>query len=338
MNEVQILTSNEIVRHNFDKYKEDLKRFSEKTNNNFEIESVDTTSWFLFDHKVTGEEFNERIEKIGEHLIELNKSQIELTREFRVIYEAFESLDKDYISGILSSIKSAEIAFNNSVYAINKAVYAIEELQKAQKDIKSTVDVQKRIINGLSDFNKRLNKNKHLDDVDKIWEDTQKLSVILDNIKAKIVKLEKAKNETISKVGYLEKSIQNENIETKKLLEKITYSVEDIQKNIGSVIEDQKLLANNLKDLQNKIYKNSHLDDIDVMWENTQYMMNTINELSNKLNNLEQEKNSLLLKNEELINLIKNKKDESKKIQNLSIATAILFVIVVVNFVVNYLR
>lgn len=62
MNEVQILTSNEIVRHNFDKYKEDLKRFSEKTNNNFEIESVDT-KWFLFDHKVTGKEFNDRIEK-----------------------------------------------------------------------------------------------------------------------------------------------------------------------------------------------------------------------------------------------------------------------------------
>ena len=90
--------------------------------------------------------------------------------------------------------------------------------------------------------------------------------------------------------------------------------------------------------MQNKIYKNKHFDDIDVMWENTQYMMNTINELSNKLNNLEQEKNSLLLKNEELVDLIKSKKDESKKIQNLSIATAILFVIVVVNFAVNYLR
>lgn len=234
MNEIQLLANEDIKRHNFDKYKEDLKKFSEKADNDFEIPKVETESWLVFDHKVTGDELNSVTRKIGEHLIELNKNQIELTKEFRVIYEAFESLDKDYISGILSSLKSAEIAFNNSVYAI-------EELQKTQKDIELTINVQKRIIKGLSDFNETLNAN-------------------------------------------------------------------------------------------------SHLDDIDVMWENTQYMMNAINELSNKLNNLEQEKNSLLLKNKELVDLIKSKKDESKKIQNLSIATAILFVFVVVNFAVNYLR
>ena len=105
MNEIQLLANEDIKRHNFDKYKEDLKKFSEKADNDFEIPKVETESWLVFDHKVTGDELNSVTRKIGEHLIELNKNQIELTKEFRVIYEAFESLDKDYISGIYLHLK-----------------------------------------------------------------------------------------------------------------------------------------------------------------------------------------------------------------------------------------
>ena len=40
MNEIQLFTNNEITRHNFDKYKEDLKRFSEKSEKSLDIKAA----------------------------------------------------------------------------------------------------------------------------------------------------------------------------------------------------------------------------------------------------------------------------------------------------------
>ena len=123
-----------------------------------------------------------------------------------------------------------------------------------------------------------------------MWEDTQRLSINLDNLKTKVNKFEKRKNELFDKIEELEQIINYKNNENKKIIENIVYSIEKLQRDIKVVEENQKLFDNNIGDLQKKIEKNGHFNDIDVMWENTQYMMNTINELSNKLNNLEQER------------------------------------------------
>ena len=161
------------------------------------------------------------------HLIDLNKRQIEITKEFRVIYDAFESLDKDYISGIIASLKSAEKAY--------------DETQKAQKDIQRTMYVQEKIIEGLENFKNRLDSK-------------------------------------------------------------------------------------------------THLEDIDDMWENTQQIAATMNYLNAKITNLEDERNDLLAKNEQLAEIINNKKEESEKLKKLNIAVIILFVLVIVNFVVSNFR
>ena len=338
MNEIQILTSKEISKHNFDKYKNALKRFSEKPDYDFEIPSVETDSFLIFDHKVTGEELNDITERIGEHLIEINKNQNELVKEFKVIYNAFESLDKDYIGGILSSIKSAEIAFNNSVYAINKAVYAIEELQKAQKDIKSTIDIQKKLIKGFVDFQNKLNKNVHLDDIDKIWDKTQLLNSNLDKLKAKINKLEEDKNVIIAKIEKLTECIEYEKKINKNSIEKIVYTIENIQKSINEIKLKQEDFVNKINVFQNKIDKNVHFGDIDNIWKNTHLLMDNFESLNNKIVNLENERNDLLVKNEQLAEIINNKKEESEKLKKLSIGVIILFVLVIVNFVVSTFR
>lgn len=227
MNELTVLNSTNISKHNFDKYKNDLKKFSEQENSDFQISRVDTSTLMFFDHKVTGEELNRITRQVGNHLIDLNKRQIEITKEFRVIYDAFESLDKDYISGIIASLKSAEKAY--------------DETQKAQKDIQRTMYVQEKIIEGLENFKNRLDSK-------------------------------------------------------------------------------------------------THLEDIDDMWENTQQIAATMNYLNAKITNLEDERNDLLAKNEQLAEIINNKKEESKKLKKLNIAVIILFVLVIVNFVVSNFR
>lgn len=227
MNELTVLNSTNISKHNFDKYKNDLKKFSEQENSDFQISRVDTSKLMFFDHKVTGEELNRITRQVGNHLIDLNKRQIEITKEFRVIYDAFESLDKDYISGIIASLKSAEKAY--------------DETQKAQKDIQRTMYVQEKIIEGLENFKNRLDSK-------------------------------------------------------------------------------------------------THLEDIDDMWENTQQIAATMNYLNAKITNLEDERNDLLAKNEQLAEIINNKKEESEKLKKLNIAVIILFVLVIVNFVVSNFR
>ena len=227
MNELTVLNSTNISKHNFDKYKNDLKKFSEQENSDFQITTVDTSTLMFFDHKVTGKELNRITSQVVNHLIDLNKRQIEITKEFRVIYDAFESLDKDYISGIIASLKSAEKAY--------------DETQKAQKDIQRTMYVQEKIIEGLENFKNRLDSK-------------------------------------------------------------------------------------------------THLEDIDDMWENTQQIAATMNYLNAKITNLEDEKNDLLAKNEQLAEIINNKKEESEKLKKLNIAVIILFVLVIVNFVVSNFR
>ncbi len=227
MNELTVLNSTNISKHNFDKYKNDLKKFSEQENSDFQISTVDTSTLMFFDHKVTGKELNRITSQVVNHLIDLNKRQIEITKEFRVIYDAFESLDKDYISGIIASLKSAEKAY--------------DETQKAQKDIQRTMYVQEKIIEGLENFKNRLDSK-------------------------------------------------------------------------------------------------THLEDIDDMWENTQQIAATMNYLNAKITNLEDERNDLLAKNEQLAEIINNKKEESEKLKKLNIAVIILFVLVIVNFVVSNFR
>lgn len=227
MNELTVLNSTNISKHNFDKYKNDLKKFSEQENSDFQITTVDTSTLMFFDHKVTGKELNRITSQVVNHLIDLNKRQIEITKEFRVIYDAFESLDKDYISGIIASLKSAEKAY--------------DETQKAQKDIQRTMYVQEKIIEGLENFKNRLDSK-------------------------------------------------------------------------------------------------THLEDIDDMWENTQQIAATMNYLNAKITNLEDERNDLLAKNEQLAEIINNKKEESEKLKKLNIAVIILFVLVIVNFVVSNFR
>ena len=97
-----------IQKYNFDIAKERIKEFSEKTSSEITLKKVDTSAWLIFDHNVTGEEFNSRIQVIQRHLRELNETNNKTIKEFREIYKTFDYLDKEYVAGILANIKALE--------------------------------------------------------------------------------------------------------------------------------------------------------------------------------------------------------------------------------------
>lgn len=100
----------------------------------------------------------------------------------------------------------------------------------------------------------------------------------------------------------------------------------------------QEKIIEGLENFKNRLDSKTHLEDIDDMWENTQQIAATMNYLNAKITNLEDERNDLLAKNEQLAEIINNKKEESEKLKKLNIAVIILFVLVIVNFVVSNFR
>ena len=131
-----------IKTHNFEDAKRRLKEVSEKKIEGFEINIVGTKDKFLFlegDHKVTGEEFNDRIIAINQHLTNLHTKTYENNKEFGEVYNALEALDKDYIAVILTSIN------------------AIEEVSKHMREEIDTIkEVQKKILENFQKFKQEL--------------------------------------------------------------------------------------------------------------------------------------------------------------------------------------
>ena len=131
-----------IKTHNFEDAKRRLKEVSEKKIEGFEINIVGTKDKFLFlegDHKVTGDEFNDRIIAINQHLTNLHTKTYENNKEFGEVYNALEALDKDYIAVILTSIN------------------AIEEVSKHMREEIDTIkEVQKKILENFQKFKQEL--------------------------------------------------------------------------------------------------------------------------------------------------------------------------------------
>ena len=145
-----------IKTHNFEDAKRRLKEVSEKKPEEFEIGLVKLKEkfWFLKEvgeHKVTGDEFNSRINAIQQHLINLHTKTYENNKEFGEVYNALEALDKDYIAVILTSIN------------------AIEEVSKHMREEIDTIkEVQKKTLENFQKFKQELKM-----DIDEISNESQ---------------------------------------------------------------------------------------------------------------------------------------------------------------------
>jgi DNA repair exonuclease SbcCD ATPase subunit len=148
----------------FNKKKNELKAFSKKLPKEAELPSVPVTGglfgWFNYD--VTGSDFNRLTESIQDKMIEQNKVLVRTIQEFNTIYDTFSALDKEYIQGILVSLKAAEEA--NA-----KAIKGIKGVEVNQIEIKQMINQQKQVIQVLQSFKEKIERIEHLTDVDTIF-------------------------------------------------------------------------------------------------------------------------------------------------------------------------
>lgn len=299
---VEVIDSGKIIAKEFNRCKEDLKLFSEQTEADLILSRVDT-DWFLGfgSHTVTGKELNTLTSQIQEYLIRFNNINNRIIREFSAVYKTFNALDNEYIKNIMYSMKKSN-------EAINKANLGLIEAEKRIEDIKNTngrIEVTQNNIKVIQD---KLQIAQQ--DIDKHMGILSKIVEGLTNFKTKI-----------DSYRHL-KDIDNmwENLE--KLVNKISTVSQDIddikintQKNVSEL--------NDIKRFKDKLENYRHLEDIDEIWKDLDYLkvikskletVENIERLINDVEGLKKINSSLELRLKNTFNFIEEQK---KRIENL---------------------
>lgn len=292
-----------IKRHSFDQAKNRLKEFSEKTEAELEIEKVRTDGGFLGlgNHKVTGNEFNERLETIQIHFIAVNTINNKVIKEFREVYNALDALDKEYITSIVANVKAIEktsddVRVQQGILKQHNEKLANQQskLDAHQAEIEKTVANISKIVTALKAFKEKLECYKHLTDIDKIWNDCKTIQSEIQVVSDSIKKFSKKATEDIAAANNKNKALsdqvngdiltlRNEANSFKEffsdLSEKIKCTVDLLNKQIP-IIKETSSFAEQLKNI-------AHIDDVDSMWNDISEAKESFNTIENSLENID---------------------------------------------------
>ncbi len=264
-----------IQTHDFEKSKNQLKKFSEETTTDLDLKRVDSGKGVgeffgdLFcgrgigtDHIVKGSELNSLTADIQKHLIDINNMQRSFINEIGHVYTALESLDKDYIQAILIAVKSAQKANG--------------EAKIAQSDIEKTIEEQKKIIKVLQQFKEKLDKFKHIVDIDKMWSELQEYQKSALSVQRTLSALEQFKtrmenNKHISDVDKMWSDLKNRG--------------EDVTR-INSILESQSESISELLSTKEIIDSIEHISELDRIWKDVQEERKTLGSLEKSVEQL----------------------------------------------------
>lgn len=297
----------EIKRHSFDLAKNRLKEFSEKDEDKLKIDEVETDSWILFDHKVTGDEFNKRIKAIQDNFITINTTNNKVMKEFREVYNALDVLDKDYITSIVANVKAIEKT-SNDVRVQQRTLKQHNErlanqqsnLDAHQAEIEKNVDNIFKIITVLKAFKEKFETYKHLTDIDKIWADWNTIQNAIRVVSNSITMLSKKTTEDVTAANKKHKALsaqvnrdiitlRNEAKSFKDFIDDLSEKTEktaNLLNNQISIIQETSTFVEQLKNV-------THINDIDNIWDDLDVDKTNIKKINeniqmhqNKLNTL----------------------------------------------------
>ena len=146
----------------FKESKKEIDKFAKSVPKKSELPMLAEKKEVLFfkrDAKVKAEDVNKITEKVQESLQANNNHIIKIYEIFTSIYNAFDSLDKDYMQRILLNTEAAK-------EANKKAVRGLEENQKL-------IESQKMVIEVLKKHKDDLDELQHLKDIDWFYDEYQ---------------------------------------------------------------------------------------------------------------------------------------------------------------------
>lgn len=275
-----------IKKHNFELAKNRLKEFTEKKEAELAIDMVRTDGGFLGlgNHKVTGYELNDRIETIQNHLIDINTINNKTIKEFREIYNALDALDKDYMTSIVASVKAIEKTSNDvrtQQGVLSQHNSKLQEQQNKlnahQVEIDKIVDNIKKTVSALKSFKEKIDGLKHISDIDKMWSDCNtihnEVRDVSDSLSMSIKVANESSQENVKRVEALRNALTIAEKKIKDLSEQ-SYA---LNKKLDPVVTFTIALE-----------QITHLQDIDEMWELLSSAHNSIRDLSNKFNSMQE--------------------------------------------------
>lgn len=360
----------ELIRpHDFEEAKEHIQTFANNTSVCTDLDRVSTSGGLFgwFDHNVTGAELNKVTGQVQDHLVRINKLQKSFISEFGQVYKALESLDSEYIKGILIAVKGAQ-------ESSDQAKRASEKAQKAQADISKTIEGQKKVIAILTKHKKKLETIKHLDNIDEIWKDLVGAKKVLDEITEAIESvhalIEKEKQAIYDVISEKEKEVclikeqidelqqfceklqdQDHLAEIDLIWSKVENGVSEIKtilSSFESMTEQSKSMQNEISSLESSIkplLELEHAHDIDKIWAISNINSASISEIKNELDSYNtslvstQERQGELFKelqetdkeNQSTIEVLKT------KIKAAYVVTSVLAAIEIIHLVVGFL-
>lgn len=206
----------ETKRHNFDLAKNRINELYEKQDAELKIENVSSDGGFLwlFNHKVTGDEFNKSLETIQNHFITVNKTNTEVIKELREVYNALNVLDDGYITSIVANVKAIEKTSNDVrrqqetlQWHNEQLVDQQRKLEAHQVEIERNVENISKIVTALKAFKEKIESNQSLTDIDSRWKDVEKYTF-------KLLESEKRNKE-------LTETVQTMNVAVESLKKKV---------------------------------------------------------------------------------------------------------------------
>jgi len=138
------------------------------------------------DHNITGSEANKLlVSPLQSTLIDQNSNIRSLFNIADEVYKALESLDKEYIAGIIASIESAKVASDQAERASRQALDASQDALKASKkadnaqaDIKKTIEGLTKTVRILKEFKE--NVTGKLESIEEFNQTTERICKDID--------------------------------------------------------------------------------------------------------------------------------------------------------------
>ena len=146
--------------HNFEVAKQNIYRLSSNQSEDTRLSSFETEGWFfgLNDHKVTGAELNSQlVSPLQDKLTGLTNDITNLFSIAHQTYNAMESLDKDYIQGIVAGLNSAKEASDQALNSSRQALNASSEVKRTQDALVRVVDALKQTADEFKNYKQQTN-------------------------------------------------------------------------------------------------------------------------------------------------------------------------------------
>lgn len=276
----------QIPKRDFDVAKNKIQSFANTAIYKNNLPTLKTSQLGILPTLITGSKMNEILKMINNSLIQQNQHIVETIRQFETVYNTFETLDKEYIQNIITTIEAADVASRQAKTASNEAL-------SAQKDIKRVIEALKISVSKLEKTKEEffINSNgiTQLKNIEEIAKkvDEQELGISLLTIKFN--NIEEAARKTYQGFKEMIDELQKYHFQLKKLEHLI--EVDSIWEDVNTIKLD---LANQIRSIDNlerytqssfskineeililKEYKfaleqYNHLKDIDEIWENTE--------------------------------------------------------------------